>query len=355
MSGDGITRPRRLEPPATGLRTWPGRVVATPPGRASPGSGGGGGSRTRTPPARRSATRLSWSESARSRSRRPGRTCGSARTSSATSRPSAPMPPAGDSTCTTRRGASGAIARSSSGCPSSRRRWSRRAKALEADLKLKGLVRERVMACAVRLLDIGTFRVGGEDYADENESYGLATLEKRHVKRQRGAASTSSSSPRAGLSRSQRIEDSLVVPTVLALKRRPGRSPRTHCLPIGPAGGSGKTSPRTRSISGSRTSSGPDYSAKDFRTWNGTVLAAVRLASRERRTRPRQGGGGGDRGGGRRSSATRRRSAARPTSIRAFVSKYKRGRDHRSGAQAAGWSPQRPPTSPIARESSGRW
>ena len=75
--------------------------------------------------------------------------------------------------------------------------------ALAADLRLKGLVRERVMACAVRLLDIGTFRVGGEDYAEENESYGLATLEKRHVSVRSGAIAFGSS-PRAGSSRSRR-------------------------------------------------------------------------------------------------------------------------------------------------------
>ena len=54
--------------------------------------------------------------------------------------------------------------------------------ALEKDLALRGLTRERVMACAVRLLDIGLFRVGGEDYAEENESYGLATIQKQHVR-----------------------------------------------------------------------------------------------------------------------------------------------------------------------------
>ena len=41
--------------------------------------------------------------------------------------------------------------------------------------------REQVLACAVRLLDRGFFRIGSEDYAEENETYGLATMRKRHV------------------------------------------------------------------------------------------------------------------------------------------------------------------------------
>ena len=41
--------------------------------------------------------------------------------------------------------------------------------------------RERVLACAARLLDRGFFRIGSEDYAEENETYGLATMQKRHV------------------------------------------------------------------------------------------------------------------------------------------------------------------------------
>ena len=43
------------------------------------------------------------------------------------------------------------------------------------------LTRERVLACAVRLLDRGFFRIGSEDYAEDNETYGLATIRKEHV------------------------------------------------------------------------------------------------------------------------------------------------------------------------------
>ena len=52
---------------------------------------------------------------------------------------------------------------------------------VERDLRKRRISRERVLACAVRLLDRGFFRIGSEDYAEENETYGLATMRKRHV------------------------------------------------------------------------------------------------------------------------------------------------------------------------------
>src|SRR6059058_2027800 len=58
--------------------------------------------------------------------------------------------------------------------PRMRRRVSR-------DLQGEDLASERVLACAVRLLDLGFFRVGSEDYAEQNDSYGLSTIQKRHV------------------------------------------------------------------------------------------------------------------------------------------------------------------------------
>jgi DNA topoisomerase I len=151
--------------------------------------------------------------------------------------------------------------------------------AMEADLKLRGLVRERVMACAVWLLDIGMFRVGGEDYAEENESYGLATLEKRHVHVKRGALSFDYVA-KGGVERQQEIEDRVVIPTVLALKRRRG-SPRDPLLAyrVGRADWHDVSSADINTWLKGLV--GEEFSAKDFRTFNGTVLAAVRLAARE--------------------------------------------------------------------------
>lgn len=150
--------------------------------------------------------------------------------------------------------------------------------ALAADLKLKGLVRERVMACAVRLLDIGTFRVGGEDYTEENESYGLATLEKRHVTVKAGGIDFAFVA-KGGIEQTQRIEDRLVVPTVLALKRRRGR-PSDELLAYRSSAGDWHDVSSAEINQWLKDLIGPEYSAKDFRTWNGTVLAAMRLAAR---------------------------------------------------------------------------
>ena len=49
------------------------------------------------------------------------------------------------------------------------------------ELELPGMPREKVLACATRLLDRGFFRIGSEDYAEENDTYGIATMGKRHV------------------------------------------------------------------------------------------------------------------------------------------------------------------------------
>ena len=100
-------------------------------------------------------------------SRRPGRTSGSARIRTATSRPPASTRPAASSTCTTSAGARGATPRSST-------TWSRFAHALPRPARARGRAistatsstRERVLACAVRLLDRGFFRIGSEDYAE---------------------------------------------------------------------------------------------------------------------------------------------------------------------------------------------
>src|SRR4051812_4992981 len=93
------------------------------------------------------------------------------------------------------------------------------------DLATEGVTRERVLACAVRLLDRGFFRVGGEDYAVENESYGLATIHKRHVKLLDGDALVFDYPAKSGQRRIQSIVDPEVHGIVAELKRRRGGSP----------------------------------------------------------------------------------------------------------------------------------
>jgi DNA topoisomerase I len=150
-------------------------------------------------------------------------------------------------------------------------------RALEADLGLRGLVRERVLACAVRLLDIGMFRIGGEDYAEENESFGLATIQKQHVRVRRGSVVEFDYIAKGGAQRTYPIEDRLVVPTVTALKRRRGK-PTDELLAYRESKGVWSDVTSADINAWLKALLGDDYTAKDFRTWNGTVLAAMLLA-----------------------------------------------------------------------------
>ena len=195
----------------------------------------------------------SSSASRRSSSRRRGRTSGSARTSAATSRPSAPTTPAGASTSTTTTSAPSATARSSSGCRSSPSGSARAREALEKDLALRGLTRERVMACAIRLLDIGLFRVGGEDYAEENESYGLATIQKQHVHMKKNEI-VFDYVAKGGLERSYPSRTGSSCPPWSRSSAGAASRP-TSSSPTTSRAASGATSPQPTSTSGSRTSS----------------------------------------------------------------------------------------------------
>jgi DNA topoisomerase IB len=146
-----------------------------------------------------------------------------------------------------------------------------------ADLALRGLVRDRVLGCAIRLLDLGFFRIGSERYAAENETYGLATLKKRQLRIERGAAVFDY---RAKGSRHhvQVVADPAVLPTLKALKGR-----RAGGLELF-AYRNGRTWRDVRSDDINehlKELAGEDFSAKDFRTWNATVLAVVALAKHD--------------------------------------------------------------------------
>src|SRR5215212_6626099 len=84
-----------------------------------------------------------------------------------------------------------------------------------------GLGEARVLACAVRLLDVGLFRIGGEDYAAQNETYGLTTLRKAHVQLERDGLLFDFPA-KHGVRRVQRVCDPDVRPVIAALKRRRG-------------------------------------------------------------------------------------------------------------------------------------
>jgi DNA topoisomerase IB len=142
------------------------------------------------------------------------------------------------------------------------------------DLAHRGMTRERVLACAVRLLDKGFFRVGGEDYAVENESYGLATMHKRHVKLRDGHLVFDYPS-KSGQRRIQSIVDDDVHDVVSGLKKRRGGGSELLAYKQGRRWVDLRSADINEYL---KEVTGGDFTAKDFRTWNATVLAAVALA-----------------------------------------------------------------------------
>jgi DNA topoisomerase I len=137
-----------------------------------------------------------------------------------------------------------------------------------------GLTRQRVLATAFRLLDLGFFRVGGESYAEDNGTYGLATMRKEHV-RIEGDVVVFDYIAKGAKQRVQSVVDDSVRDVVAALKRRRGGGPELLAYRSAP----GWSDVRSDDINGYlREVTGGSFTAKDFRTWHATVLTAVGLA-----------------------------------------------------------------------------
>ena len=137
-----------------------------------------------------------------------------------------------------------------------------------------GLSRNRVLACAVRLLDLGFFRIGTEGYAEENQTYGLATLRKSHV-RVKGNTIVFDYVAKSGKRRIQSVADDDVLAVVQELKARRGGGPELLAWRNGEQWVDVKSADINAYI---KEATGGEFSAKDFRTWTATVLAAVALA-----------------------------------------------------------------------------
>lgn len=146
---------------------------------------------------------------------------------------------------------------------------------VEADLGGRGLKRERVLACAVRLLDRAYIRSGGSEYV-ANGSYGLATLRREHVVVRRNGRIELAFPGKAGVPQRRSLVDADAGRVLRALKMRAGgddellayRGRRSEWVDV-----------RSRDINEYiKEGTGGDFTAKDFRTWHATVLAAVALA-----------------------------------------------------------------------------
>jgi DNA topoisomerase IB len=130
----------------------------------------------------------------------------------------------------------------------------------------------------VRLLDRGFFRIGSEDYAEENETYGLATMRKRHVTIE-GKTLVFDYEAKGGKRRVQTIIDPKVSRLVKNLRERRGGGQELLAYRNGREWRDVRSDEINEYI---KDVIGEEHSAKDFRTWNATVLAAVVLAASAR-------------------------------------------------------------------------
>jgi DNA topoisomerase IB len=154
------------------------------------------------------------------------------------------------------------------------RRLPRAREKVEAHLGQRGMTRERVLATAFRLLDLGFFRVGSESYAEENGTYGLATMRRDHVD-VRGDVVTFDYTAKSGKQRIQALVDPSVRKVVVALLKRD--DPSEELLAYKDRHGWHDVT-STEINEYLREVMGAEVSAKDFRTWHATVLTAVGLA-----------------------------------------------------------------------------
>jgi DNA topoisomerase IB len=144
-------------------------------------------------------------------------------------------------------------------------------------LEGRTLSRDRVLAAAIRLVDLGFFRPGGDEYAVENGSYGLATIRREHVTCRRTEL-VFDYIGKSAKHREQAVADERVCAVVRSLKRRRDGSDGLLAY---------RSGPRWHDVTAAdindylAEATGGEFTAKDFRTWHATVLAAVGLAVSE--------------------------------------------------------------------------
>ncbi|SCF23484.1 DNA topoisomerase IB [Micromonospora matsumotoense] len=144
------------------------------------------------------------------------------------------------------------------------------------DLAGRGLNRDRVLATVARLLDMGTFRVGNEQYAvGEDATFGVSTLRPEHA-RSRGGCVVFEFPAKGGIDQVRRIEDPELCRVLTHLRRRRRAEERL----FGYWDGRAWRDVRSDEVNGYlRDASGGEMTAKDFRTWHATVRAATELAT----------------------------------------------------------------------------
>ncbi|MBE7249065.1 MAG: DNA topoisomerase IB, partial [Actinomycetospora chiangmaiensis] len=143
---------------------------------------------------------------------------------------------------------------------------------VDADMKRPGLSRDKVLATVVHLLETTLIRVGNDDYARTNKSYGLTTLRDPHV-RIEGAALSFRFKGKSGKTWDVALKDRRVARIVKACQDLPGQELFQYL----DADGTQRDVTSSDVNAYLREINGEDFTAKDFRTWAGTVLAALAL------------------------------------------------------------------------------
>ncbi|KXK61506.1 DNA topoisomerase [Micromonospora rosaria] len=147
------------------------------------------------------------------------------------------------------------------------------------DLDGRGLGRERVLATVARLLDMGTFRIGSTQYAaGDDPTFGVATLRPEHARSRRGCVVLEFPA-KGGVEQVRRIDDPQLCRVLVDLRRRRRAAEQL----FGYWDGRTWRDVRSDEVNGYlRVASGGEMTAKDFRTWHATVLAATALATADR-------------------------------------------------------------------------
>lgn len=141
---------------------------------------------------------------------------------------------------------------------------------ITGDLRRRGLTRDRVLALGLRLLDLGYFRAGGDQYAEENNSFGIATLLREHITLRPDAVEFDYPA-KSGVRRTLVVEDPAVVRAVRSLQRARANGDRLLAY----RNSADWTEVHAEDLNVRfKEMVGDDYTVKDLRTWHGTVLAA---------------------------------------------------------------------------------
>ena len=150
-------------------------------------------------------------------------------------------------------------------------------KRVDSDMRKQGLPRAKVLATVVSLLEKSLIRVGNEDYAKDNKSYGLTTLRNRHLD-VAGATMRFDFKGKSGKVWNLDVKDRRVAKVVRSIQELPGQQLFQYLDEDGKRQpvDSSDVNDYLREISG-----GADITAKDFRTWAGTVLASIALQEYE--------------------------------------------------------------------------